>query len=145
MAEWSNTVMTNSSMWVKDAYQLWLQYQNYETIIQKLGFDCLTITEQLIYAAFKIGCIDKEVCVDEYLEELDRILEPLPDDATPEEREYKAMVLENFERGLRSKPLLCVQWERYLGNTLREVREFLHIPKRQLFKNGSHYLEADLY
>ncbi|NEO51754.1 MAG: hypothetical protein F6K54_00810 [Okeania sp. SIO3B5] len=37
VAEWSNTVMKNGSIWVKDAYQLWLESQNYETVTQKLG------------------------------------------------------------------------------------------------------------
>lgn len=145
VSEWSNTVIKSSSMWVKDGYQIWLHSQNYETVTDQLGVDCITIVEKFMYASFKMGCIDNEISVDEYLEELERILEPLPEDATFEEREYKDIVLESFERGLRSKPLVCVQWERYLGNTLREVREFLNVPKRRLFKEGSHYLEADLY
>ncbi|MDF0552320.1 Coq4 family protein [Kamptonema sp. UHCC 0994] len=144
IAEWANIVIASSEKWLKDAYQLWVDTQNYE-LVEQFGFanfigDC----EKFMYASFKLGCLDTEICVDEYLEELHQILEPLPSNATSEEREYRDMLLESFERGLRSKPLICCQWDRYLANTLQEVREFLNIPRRKLFKDGSHYLKADL-
>ena len=145
IAEWANTVIASSENWLKDAYPLWLQTQNYQTMEQFGMANFIGDCEKFMYASFKLGCLDSEICVDEYLEELTKVLKPLPSNATPEEREYRDMVLESFERGLQSKPLIGCQWDRYLGNTLQEVREFLNIPRRKLFKDGSHYLKADLY
>ncbi|MDJ1185665.1 hypothetical protein [Roseofilum casamattae] len=146
VAEWAINAIFYSRQWLKDAYSLWLQTQNSKSL-EKFGFshfigDC----EQFMYASFKLGCLEKQVCVDEYLQALDENLQKLaPEKRTVEEREYQDMVLESFERGLRSKPLICFQWECYLSNTLQEVREFLNIPQRKLFKEGSYYLDADLY
>lgn len=145
IAEWANNCISYCSKWLKDAYQLLLHTHNFETV-KKFSFPTfISNCEKLTYASFKLDCLNTEICVDEYLQELYEILEPLPSHATPEERECRDMVLENFERGLRSNPLVCFQWDRYLGNTLQEVREFLNIPRRKFFKDGSYYLESDLY
>ena len=145
IAEWANKCISHCSHWLKDGYQLWTDTQNGEIVKQFAFHNFISDCEKFIYASFKLGCLDTEICVNEYLEELDEILEPLPSNATPEEQEYRDMVLESFERGLRTNPLVCFQWDRYLGNTLQEVREFLNIPRRKFFKDGSYYLEADLY
>ncbi|NEP02135.1 MAG: hypothetical protein F6K58_26465 [Symploca sp. SIO2E9] len=145
IAEWANQCISYCSKWLKDAYQLSLKTQNFE-IVQQFSFPTfISDCEKLTYASFKLDCLDTEICVDEYLEELYEVLEPLRSHATLEEQECRDMVLENFERGLRSAPLVCFQWDRYLSNTLQEVREFLNIPRRKLFKDGSYYLDADLY
>ncbi len=144
VAQWTNNCLSYSSKWLKDAYQLWLDTQDYEAIKQFDFVNFLSECEKWMYASFKLGCLESEICVDDYLEELHEILEPLPSNATPEEQECREMVLESFERGLRSYPLVCFQWDRYLGNTLKEVRELLRIPRRKLFRDGSYYLDADV-
>jgi ubiquinone biosynthesis protein Coq4 len=145
VARWANKCIYYCSKRIKDIYQIWLRTQNNETV-EQVGFvNLIADCEKWMYTSFKLGCLDTEICVDEYLEELDEVLESLPSNAISEEQEYRDMVLESFERGLRSKPLVCFQWDRYLGNTLQEVREFLDIPRRKLFKEGSQYLDADLY
>ncbi|NER31254.1 MAG: hypothetical protein F6J89_27460 [Symploca sp. SIO1C4] len=145
IAEWANRCISHCYEWLKDAYQLLLHTQKFEMVARFNFPTFISDCEKLTYASFKLGCLDTEICVDEYLQELYEVLEPLPSNATLEEQECRDMVLESFERGLRSNPLVCFQWDRYLGNTLQEVREFLNIPRRKLFKDGSHYLDADLY
>lgn len=146
MAEWANSAIFDCSQWLTEAYPLWRRTQSYEIVKKRFRFasfiaDC----EKWMYASFKLGRLEAQINIDEYLEELDSVLEPLPSTAPLEAQEYREMMLESFERGLRSKPLVCFQWDRYLGNTLRDVREFLNIPRRKRFKDGSHYLDADLY
>ena len=145
IAEWVNTSLYHCSAWLKEAYPLWLQTHNYEFLKKQFCFPSFIANcEQWMYASFKLGRLETQICVDEYLEELDSILEPLPSHATPEQQAYRDMLLESFERGLRSRPLVCFQWDRYLGNKLQDVRDFLNIPPRQTFQENSHYLDADL-
>ncbi|MGK7925598.1 MAG: Coq4 family protein [Spirulina sp.] len=103
------------------------------------------LCEELMYVSFKQGFLAGEISVDDYLDQLDRDLLPLSKDASEDEFLFRDMILECFEQGLRAKSLICFEWDRYLGNSLKEVREFLQIPRRKIFKAGSHYLEADLY
>ncbi|NEO84738.1 MAG: hypothetical protein F6J87_10855 [Spirulina sp. SIO3F2] len=145
-AEWVNTSMPHCSRWLTNAYPLWLNTSDYKQSSKNFRFPTfIAECEKWMYASFKLNCLDIEICVDEYLEELYSALQPLPSQATLEEKEYRDSMLESFERGLRSKPLTCFRWDRYLGYPLQEVREFLGIPRRKIFKDSSHYIQADLY
>lgn len=98
-----------------------------------------------MYQSFQTNGLETEICVEAYLTELQAILflSPQPHEAIAQE--YREMILESFERGLQSKPLICFRWDDYLGHSLQDIRAFLEIPRRRLFRVGSHYLEADLY
>ena len=146
VADWANTSISHCSKWIVNAYPLWLSTKNYDYVSKQFRFPTfIAECERWMYASFKLGYLDIEICVDEYLEELYAALQPLSSQTTLAEKEYRDTILESFERGLRSKPLVCFQWDRYLSHTLQEVREFLEIPRRRLFKAGSHYIQADLH
>ena len=103
------------------------------------------LCEEFMYIALKLGLFSQDISVDRYLEGLKQSLFPLPEGASDDEVIFRKMIIESFEQGLRAKPLICFQWDRYLGNSLQDVRNFLQIPQRKIFKAGTHYLKADLY
>ncbi|WP_197418989.1 MULTISPECIES: Coq4 family protein [unclassified Sphingomonas] len=144
VADWANNGYGHCAAWLTQAYPIWRDTQDFSRIehfeFPRFIGDC----EKFTYASMKLGQLEAEVCVDDFLNDLHRLLPPLPLDAGLEEREARDMVLESFERGLRSRPLICFEWDRYLANDLNEVRAFLNIPRRKRFRDGSHYLKADL-
>ncbi|MEM9542643.1 MAG: hypothetical protein AAGA60_24525 [Cyanobacteria bacterium P01_E01_bin.42] len=103
------------------------------------------LCEEFMYLALKLGLFARDIAIDDYLVHLEQTLIPLPKRASDDEWLFRKMILESFEQGLRAKPLICFQWDRYLGNSLQEVRNFLQISRRTTFKAGTHYLKADLY
>ncbi len=144
VVDWANNGYLHCETWLKVAYPIWRDTEDHNKLKDFEFFRFIGDCEKFAYASMKLGQLDTDVCVDEYMEEFYRALQPLPSNARLEEHDFRNMILESFERGLRSKPLICFQWNRYLANDLKEVRDFLNIPRRKLFKTGSHFLKADL-
>ncbi|QIZ70922.1 Coq4 family protein [Oxynema aestuarii] len=145
VAEWIETGLEEARKWLKEAFPLWQKTKNYNSVKKFVFPNFIATCEKFTYASFKLGRLTSKVTVEDYLSDLEGRLTPLSPSATVTEREYRQKMLESFERGLRSYSLLGMKWERYLGNSLQEIREFLNIPRRQHFQSGSHYLDADCY
>ena len=143
VAQWCNTSLVHCSKWIRDAHQLWLLNNDYEVIRKQFLFptfieDC----EKWMYVSFKTNMLEKKFSADEYLKIFYKALKPARKQSALEE-EYRSYIIESFERGVRSKPLICLKWDQYFDKKLQDVRDFLQVPKRKLFRDGSHYLKVD--
>ncbi|MEM8642131.1 MAG: hypothetical protein AAGG51_25465 [Cyanobacteria bacterium P01_G01_bin.54] len=144
VAEWCNTSLIHCSEWIKNARRSWLLDNDYEAIRKQFLFpsfieDC----EKWMYVSFKTNTLARRFCADEYLRAFYKALKPARKQSVLEE-EYRSYIMESFERGVRSKPLVCLKWDQYFDRKLQDVRDFLQVPKRKLFRDGSHYLKVDM-
>lgn len=144
VADWANHGYGHCASWLNQAYPIWRDTKDFGKVADFAFHRFIGDCEKYTYASMKLDRLEAAICIDDYLDEINRMLPPLAINTSWEEREARDMVLESFERGLRSKPLICFEWDKYLANDLDDIRAFLNIPRRKLFREGSHYLQADV-